>query len=32
MQTIGKYFDLYFGPEKVRKIELLILRAARALI
>jgi hypothetical protein len=28
MQTIGKYFDLYFGPEKVRKIELLILRAA----
>lgn len=28
MQTIGKYFDLYFGPDKVRKIELLILRAA----
>ncbi len=28
MQTIGKYFDHYFGPDKVRKIELLILRAA----
>ena len=28
MQTIGKYFDHYFGHDKVRKFELLILRAA----
>ena len=28
LQVAGTYFDLYFSPENVRKVELFILRAA----